>query len=131
MLRITGTVSLLVLIAACAGDPCSRAICGCWKKHTFREVILVTDHASQPVSGMTLFCETTQRPFGITNASGTARVRVSGRTSPGCGVAADCEATSLRTSTGEVIATVNMTVLLRRERVAAGEYGIQAIREEN
>ena len=131
MLKIASLVSLLALLAGCADDSCSRAICGCWKNHTFREVILVTDSASLPLSGMTLFCETSQQSVGITGSSGTTRVRVKGRTSPGCGLTTDCEETTLRSATGEVVGTVNMALLLRGDRVAVGEYTVNVIRDSN
>lgn len=131
MLRIAVIVSLLAVLAACADSMCSRAICGCWKDRTFRELIVVTDTRSQPVSDMTLFCETTRRSFGTTNTTGTTRVQVSGQTSPGCGLAADCDVTTLRTASGEVVGTVNMALLLRGDRVGVGDYIIKAIRNND
>ena len=120
-----------MLLASCGNDWCSRAICGCWKSHTFHEEILVLDAESEPASGMSLFCETSETTFGVTNESGTVNLRIKGRSSPGCGVAAECSESTLRDPDGKIIAKINITQLLRGQEIAAGEYRLKVIRDGN
>ena len=129
MLKIASFLSALMLLASCGSDWCSRAICGCWKNHTFREVISVIDIESQPVSGMSLFCETSKTTYGTTDESGTVKTRIKGRSSPGCGIVAECVESTLRDPDGNIVADIDITQLLRGQEIAAGEYRLKVIRD--
>lgn len=129
MSRIIVALFVLVFLASCAGDSCARAICGCWRSQTFREVISVVDAESYPVSGIMLYCETSKAPIGVTDEFGTVHTRIKGRSSPGCGIAADCAESTLRDGSGNVLAKVNLTQLIRGQAVSAGEYRLKVIRD--
>ncbi len=131
MSRVLLIVSVLLILSGCALNPCSQAICGCFKKQTFRETIIVTDVESQPTSDMTLFCEASQQLVGTTDASGTAQVRVKGISSPGCGTTANCAETTLRNSSGDVVGTVDMTQLLRGKTATVGDYNVKVVRDKS
>ena len=89
------------------------------------------DTESEPVSGMSLYCETSKTAFGTTDESGTVKPRIEGRSSPGCGIAAECMESTLRDSDGNIVAKINITQLLRGQEIAAGEYRLKVIRDGN
>jgi hypothetical protein len=128
MLKIISYLFALMLLASCVNNPCTRAICGCWKNTTYRGVLSVVDAESRPVSGMLLFCETSKSPYGITDESGAVNIKVASQSSPGCGIGATCLESSLRDPDGNFVATVNVTQLLRGTEVVAGEYRLVLLR---
>ncbi len=102
MLRF-GTFSLIscALIGCASGGgglaDCARSLCGCDKPYTRTVVFQLANKDSSPVSGATLICFDNYESFGTTNHEGVLRVRVQGRTSPGCGFHADCKTAFFQT----------------------------------
>jgi len=129
MFKMTSFLSALVLLAGCGNNWCALAICGCWSDQTFREEISVTDTESQPASSMSLVCETSQKTYGITDESGIVKARIEGRSSLGCGIAAECVESTLRDPDGNIVAIIDVTQLLRGQEITAGEYRLKVIRD--
>lgn len=81
----------------------------------------IADEGSQPVSDVTIICESTKKKLGVSDQAGSADMRVKGQTSPGCGYIAKCEVATLHNSAGDILGSVKLTPLLRGQEIVSGD----------
>lgn len=79
---------------------CGRSLCGCDRPVTMSYDFYLSNKDATPVGDATLICLDSNEPLGTTNSQGLLRVKVRGRSSPGCGFQSECRTAYFQTEDG-------------------------------